>query len=194
MKANMTEMGSWKHGALLATVSAIVATSWVYAQDANVPGGSPAHKLLQLDEGEWDAEMSLFLQPGAPPLVSQCSETNELLPGGLWVISRFEGNIAGAPFSGVGMNGYDPVKKKYVGSWVDSMTPHMMTYEGDYDEASKTLTTAAQGRDPQSGEVVVYKQIARHVNENTRTFEMHAPGADGEYEKMMEIKYTRRTE
>ena len=50
-------------------------------------------------------------------------EKNELLKGGLWLISRFEGEVVGTPFTGIGTFGYDPAEKKYVGTWVDTMTP-----------------------------------------------------------------------
>jgi hypothetical protein len=125
---------------------------------------------------------------------SKGTETNELLKGGLWLVSRFEGESAGAPFTGVGTSGYDDVEKKYVGAWVDTMGPYIMTTKAEYDEASKTLTGAAEGRDPHTKKPYKAKIIARYVDDDNRVFEMHMTGDDGKQWKMMEITYRRRKE
>jgi len=179
----------------IALVVVLVGVGIAYAQEGTpIPTATDEHKLLQKDVGAWDAEMSLFIEPGAAPMVSQGTEKNELLPGGLWLISRFEGSIAGMPFSGVGTSGYDPVEKQYVGTWVDSTTPHIQMMRGDYDAETETLTGVGEGRDPETGEIVKYRVVSKYIDDDTRTFEMHAPNEDGEYWKMMEIRYKRRAE
>jgi YHS domain-containing protein len=42
-------------------------------------------------------------------LESRATEKNELLEGGLWLVTHFEGEIGGMKFSGLGIMGYDPV-------------------------------------------------------------------------------------
>ncbi len=41
--------------------------------------------------------------------------------------------------------GFDSVKKKYFGSWGDSMNSHLWTYEGTVGAASKKITLEADG-------------------------------------------------
>lgn len=150
------------------------------------------HELLKAMVGEWNAKMKLYHTPGAEPEVTECTETVELLPGGMWVTSRFEGKIMGMPFSGIGTSGYDPTEKKYIGTWVDSMSPYMQTIKGDYDAKTKTMTSISTSRNPLNGEEITYKEIGREIDDDTRTFEMHMPNEKGEYVKMMEIEYTRK--
>ena len=114
---------------------------------------------------------------------------NELLTGGMWLVSRFEGEMAGMKFACAGVSGYDPIEKKYVGTWADSMSPHLMIIKSAYDPATKTMTSTGEGREP-SGETYQAKLISCHLDDGTRTFELHM-GADGKFTKMMEIKYTR---
>ena len=83
---------------------------------------------LKNDVGTWDATLKIWPQPNAKPLESKAVEKNELLPGGQWLVSRFEGNFGGMKFVGVGTWGYDPVEKKYVGTWIDNMTPHLIDH------------------------------------------------------------------
>ena len=50
-------------------------------------------------------------------------------------------------FEGHGTETYDKGKKKYVGSWTDSMSTGLSTSEGTYDATSKTMTGWMVGPD-----------------------------------------------
>jgi hypothetical protein len=162
-------------------------------QQPGLPQATDAHKLLHKDVGTWDATMKIWMQEDGEPLESKGSETNELLPGGMWLISRYNGDFAGMPFTGVGTVGYDPVEKKYIGTWVDTISPHLTILKGDYDPETKTMTTTAEGRDFESGEVMQSRHVSRYLDDNTRTFEMHAKDRGGKERKIMEIAYKRRS-
>jgi hypothetical protein len=191
-RSNRICISSWL--ACVVAIALLAISSRTSAQDAPpMPGPTKEHELLKNGVGTWDATIKMSPQPGAEPMVSKGVEKNELI-GGMWLVSRFEGEMMGMPFSGAGTFGYDPVEKKYVGTWVDSMSPHMLTIKGDYDSATKTMTEMAEGRDPMTGQITTSKLISRQVDDDTRTFEFYAPGADGQFQKMMEIEYKRRAE
>jgi hypothetical protein len=163
-------------------------------QDPQLPQVSDQHKLLHKDVGTWDAVMKIYPQEGAQPMESKGTEKNELLPGGMWLVSQFKGEVFGMPFTGMGTIGYDPIEKKYVGTWVDSISPHLTVIKGEYDAAKKTMTSIAEGRDFQTGEVTQSKHITRFIDENTRTFEIHAKEGGEKERKVMEIQYKRRAQ
>jgi hypothetical protein len=163
-------------------------------EQAQLPQVSDQHKFLHKDVGTWDATMKIFPMEGAEPMESKATETNELLPGGMWLVSRFKGEIFGMPFSGMGTVGYDPIEKKYVGTWVDSISPHLTVMKGEYDAAKKTMTSVAEGRDFATGETTTSKHITRYIDDDTRTFEIHAKEEGGRERKVMEIQYKRRAE
>jgi hypothetical protein len=153
------------------------------------------HERLTLDVGTWDATIKCYMQgPDAEPHVSHATEVVKLMPGGLWAISDFEGQFGDTPFHGHGQSGYDPLKKKYVGTWIDSMSPSLMIFEGDYDPSTRTLTTYGKGTDPRSGKPYEAKMTTEHKNKDSRVFTMlrKSDESKGQFVKTMEISYARR--
>ena len=165
--------------------------------DGQVPGPpqpTEHHRLLKGDVGTWDAKMNVWFTPDAEPMTSQGTETNELLGNGMWLVSHFDGDIAGTPFVGLGTMGYDPLKRKYVGTWIDNVTPHLSVMEGDYDAKDKTLTMISERPGPDGRETRTVKSILKYVDADTRSFEIQVQGDDGKFWKMLETQYTRRAE
>lgn len=154
----------------------------------------PEHKLLESEAGTWDATMKFWMGPDAPPEEAQGVETNTML-GGLWLVSDFKGEFGGQPFLGHGQNGYDVAKQKYVGTWIDSMSPSIMSMEGTYDPAAKSLTMTGKMFDQMAGKEVDVRTVTVHKSADQRVFTMYVPGPSGEKGKdvkMMEITYIRR--
>jgi Protein of unknown function (DUF1579) len=151
------------------------------------------HNILQQEVGTWDAAGKMWAPGESEPMEFSGSETNEML-GGLWLISKFDGKMGDISFTGRGTTGYDPAEKKYVGTWIDSVSPYLTIMKGDYDPATKTLTMTGDMRDAGTRKILATKQTWRYIDDNTRTFEIHTPGEDGKMWKMMEIEYKRRGE
>ena len=165
----------------------VLASSLALAQMPPMPTPGPEHEILKKDLGTWDATVEMFAAPGSPPSVSKGTETVTML-GGFWQLSEFKSEMMGQPFEGRGATGYDPAKKKYVGTWVDTMTPAYYTMEGTYDPGTKTMTATMEGPDP-SGTVARTKQTTEWKDADTRVFTMYGP--DGKTAGMR-ITYNRR--
>jgi hypothetical protein len=108
--------------------------------------------------------------------------------GGFWQLTEFKSEMMGQPFEGRGATGYDPTRKKYVGTWVDTMTPGYYTTEGAYDAAAKTMTATMEGPDP-SGAVTRSRTTTEWKDPDTRVFTIYGP--DGKAVGMR-ITYKRR--
>jgi hypothetical protein len=179
---------------LVVCVGSLGAASLVRGQDGPPnPKPTAEHKLLAKDVGTWDATVKSWMGgPDSQPAVSQGVEVAKM-PGGLWLQSEFDGKFGDAEFHGCGQSGYDTKKKKYVGTWVDSMATEMMIMEGDYDTATSTLTMYAKGNGP-SGKEYDSKMTTKHEDDDTRVFTMSVKSDEtkGEYVKMLEITYKRR--
>jgi len=171
--------------ALALSLCALV-PSLALAQPAMPPPG-PEHEMLKKDVGTWDATVEMFMQAGAPPSVSKGTDTVSMV-GAFWQVDEFKSEMMGQPFEGRGATGYDPAKRKYVGTWVDSMMPGYYTTEGTYDPATKTLTAIMEGPGP-DGAIAKTKETTEWKDADTRVFTMFQP--DGK-SVMMRITYKRR--
>lgn len=169
--------------AVVSVVLSSVSFSTAVAQEPIKPG--PEHAMLKSLEGQWDA----VVQAGEEK--SKATATYKMECGGLWLVSDFRGEFGGQKFSGHGIDGYDPEKKKFVGIWVDSWTTDPMRFEGTYDEKTKTITSTAMGKGP-DGQPAKYKNTATYPDKDHQTFKMYLVGPDGKDNLMMTIEYTRK--
>jgi hypothetical protein len=115
-----------------------------YAQQ---PGAAPVekeHAFLNRFSGQWTTESEGSMGEGQPPMKCKGTMSSHML-GALWIVNELKGDMAGTPMSGLQTIGYDPVKKKYIGTWVDNMMNHLWQYEGTVDAAGKQLTLEADG-------------------------------------------------
>jgi hypothetical protein len=155
-----------------------------------MPKPGPEHALFKEAEGVWDAKVESFMAPGQPPSVSTGTETNRVGCGGLCLITDFKGSFMDTPFAGHGTETYDVGKKKYVGSWVDSMSAGLTVSESTYDAATRTMTGTMEGPD-MSGNVQKMKSVVEH-KDGQRIFTMYMALPDGKEVPGMRITYTKR--
>lgn len=167
-----------------AAVICCVAAGPSFGQDFPKPG--PEHAALKKNlEGTWDAVMDTGGQK------TKTKAVYKSICGGMWLESDFEGDLGGIPFQGHGLDGYDQTKKKHVSIWVDSMSSAPMQLEGDYNEASKTLTMTGESTGP-DGSPHKVKTVTETKDKDHFTFKMFMVQADGSEQLMFTIEYTRR--
>jgi hypothetical protein len=147
------------------------------------------HKLAEL-VGVWDATIDYMGQDGKPAQ-SKGTCIRKQPMGSFWLVDKFQAEMMGMQFSGLGTTGYDPAKKKYVGTWIDSLAPSIMVTEGGFDKTGKILTMSgmAPGFD---GKPVMNRTVTTIKDKNTHLFQMFAPGPDGKEMTMLTMTYKRR--
>jgi hypothetical protein len=130
---------------LAITVCLIVAVcSCLLAQEPQFPAPQKEHEWLKQFVGQWDSESEATAASGQPPIKCKGTMSSRML-GEFWVVSDVKGDMGGTAISAIQTIGYDPEKKKYVGTWVDSMLNHLWHYEGTVDDSGRTLTLEAEG-------------------------------------------------
>lgn len=172
------------HHHLLTGVWVLMVISIVEAQPPQ-PKPGPEHALLKQFEGTWDASVK------AGPNESKGVMVYKMDLNGLWLVSDFQGSIGPEKFQGKGLDSYDPMKKKFVGVWVDTMSTAPMIAEGSFDKAGKVLTMNSEAPDP-DGKPTKYKMVTEIKDKDSMVFTIFAPGPGGKEVGMMTIQYKRK--
>jgi hypothetical protein len=143
--------------------------------------------------GDWVIESEAMMEPGKPPIKITGTESVRSL-GGLWVLCEGGGEMPGG---GTAVNimtlGYDPARKRYVGTFVSSMMTHLWLYDGSVDAAGKILTLDAEGPGMTSeGKMAKYKDTIEIVNGDYRILRSQILLPDGTWFAFMSANYRRR--
>jgi hypothetical protein len=124
----------------------VISSSSLVAQPPANQGPTKEHEWLNQFIGQWTSQSEATIKPGQAPMTTKGRMSSRML-GKLWVVSDVSFDMDGTLMSAIQTIGYDPAKKKYVGTWVDSMMNHLWQYEGSVDETGKILTLEAEGPD-----------------------------------------------
>ncbi len=160
------------------------------------------HKLLSSLDGNWDCTVKMWMDgnTSGKPQESKSTATRKTIMGGRYVSMDVSGNMQmpgedgkmkTVQFKGMGLEGYDNVKKKFVASWIDNMGTGIEFSEGTYDPATKSFTYTSEveaipGMKTQIREVV-------KVPDNKHMILEWYENQGGQEKKTMEINYTKKS-
>jgi hypothetical protein len=147
------------------------------------------HKLV----GDWTFEAEAAMGPDQPAWKSIGAETVRSL-GGLWIVAEGKGEMPGG---GTGTSlmtlGYDTRRKRYWGTWVGSMMPHLWVYDGVLDATEKVLTLETEGPGmTEEGTMARYKDMIEFKSDDHRQLTSHVLGNDGTWQQFMTANYRRK--
>ncbi|SCZ85517.1 DUF1579 domain-containing protein [Nitrosomonas mobilis] len=152
--------------------------------------GEP-HQLFASLAGSWTTKTKEWMGPNDPPVESTGSAEMKMLLGGRFLQQEYNGQMHGQPYTGIGINGYDNILKRYVSTWMSTMGTGIFTMEGTASADGKTITLHGQHTEPGGGQMA-HRAIWKIIDKNTQTFDMYGAHHGGEEMKMMEIVYTRK--
>jgi hypothetical protein len=158
------------------------------------------HKLLGELAGTWNFVVKSWMSgdTSAKPEESKGTAVRKPIMDGRFYVLDVSGKMEmpgpdgkkkEMAFKGMGVEGYDNVKKKFYSSWVDNMGTGMMMSEGDYDPSTKTFTyngefEAIPGMKQKVREVIKINDKDHHLLE-------WYEDRNGTDTKTMEISYSR---
>ena len=135
------------------------------------------HRWLEQLKGRWRVTFDMPAADGEQPSeAAWIDETRSL--GGAWIVSEMTGIMPdGSKATNLMMLGYDPGKKRYVGSFASSVKTYLWVYEGpDFENAGRTAR---------------YQDIITIKDENTRNFSSRTQNPDGTWKPVMSSDYNR---
>ncbi|HYR60001.1 MAG TPA: DUF1579 domain-containing protein [Nitrospiraceae bacterium] len=152
--------------------------------------GEP-HKLFASLAGSWTTKTKEWMEPGKPPTESTGTAEMKMLLDGRFLQQEFTSQMMGQPFSGIGIDGYDNLRKRYVTTWIDTMGTGIFQMEGTASADGKTITLKGRHDEPGGGQMT-HRAVWKIVDSNTQTFDMYGTHKHGKEMKMLEIAYTRK--
>jgi hypothetical protein len=158
-----------------------------------LPQPQKEHEWLKRLEGTWSYEHDCSMGPGQPASKATGTETVRSL-GGLWYLCEGRGEMpGGGPATTLMTLGYDPARKRYVGTFIGSMMTHLWTYDGGLDASGKVLTLDTEGPSfTAEGKMTKYKDIIEFKGDDHRTLTSQALGDDGKWHQFMTAHYRRK--
>ena len=156
---------------------------------AGMPG--PQHKALEPLIGEWTYTAKFWIKPGAEPLMLSGRATRKMILGGRFLRDEIQNEKPAADFKGIGLTGYDNLRKKYTAAWVDSMSSGIMTSTGTASKDGKVFTFVGENIDPADGKTYKNRDVIRILGKDKHVTESYK-GVGGKEVKVMEITYVRK--
>ena len=158
------------------------------------------HKLLSSTDGSWTYNIKMWMNPdpNAAPQQSKGTATRKSVMGGRYVVMDVTGKMQmpdetgkmkDMQFKGMGVEGYDNVKQKFVSSWIDNMGTGIQFSEGTYDPATKTLTYTSE-IEMMPGVKTPVREALKLTDKDHMLLEWYETHG-GQEKKTMEIAYTR---
>jgi hypothetical protein len=160
------------------------------ADEFKMPEPTKEHAWLKQLAGEWDLDVSMQ-EPGKDVTKAKGTESARQV-GPFWIQTEVKITMMDMPMTGTLTLGYDAQKKKYTGTWIDSMSDYLWRYEGTVDESGKILTLEATGPCPmQGGKMTRFKDVIEIKDKDHHLFTSHVD-FDGKFVQMLSINYTRK--
>ncbi len=156
------------------------------------PEPQKEHQWLSQLLGEWTFEGEASMGPGMPSEKFKGIERVRSI-GGLWFLSEGEGAMpdAGAATT-LATLGYDPQKKRFVGTFIGSMMTNLWVYDGSLDASEKVLTLDTEGPGMTGdGKIAKYQDVIEIKSDNERTLTSRVQGDDGTWMQIMTMTYRR---
>lgn len=156
---------------------------------AMTPG--PEHQALATLGGAWKMTTTYWLDPSAPPEVSEGRAERRMILGGRVLEERVDGQMMGDTFQGIAQTGYDNVTGRYWATWTDDMSTGITLLYGRDDPASGQMVFEGETSDPMTGGLSPMRIESRMEGEDREVSTFFMPGPDGQMVKTMQIVYER---
>ena len=150
------------------------------------------HEWLQQLVGNWRFEAECDSGPDQPPSKITGTETVRSL-GGLWTVGEGGSQTSeGSGCSTIMTLGYDPVSKRFVGTFIAAVMTHLWPYQGNLDASGNSLILNSEGPSfTDSGKMAKYQDTIEIVNKDHRRLSSKVLDEKGEWHHFMKSDYYR---
>jgi hypothetical protein len=154
------------------------------------------HKKLNALAGSWQTQWKVWSAPGKPAGdPTKGTATFKWTMDGRFLRGTLDGEMLGQKFESEILIGYNPFRKRYESTWVNSFETALSSYTGQWaQEGDKpaTLTLTGKADDHFTGRTdVTYRAVFTFEGKDRVVEEVFGPDAAGKEFKAAEVIYTR---
>ena len=151
----------------------------------------PQQAQLKAMEGSWDTRVTMWMGP--EPTSAAGKSVNRVIMDGRFIQTDYSGDFMGEKFTGIGYTGYDNLRKKFVSTWMDSMSTGIYLTYGSYDAASATYTYVGDMPDyVDPSKTFKVRETVKIDSADQHTMQWFETRGDKPEAKTMEIVYKRQ--
>lgn len=146
-----------------------------------------ANEVFDRDVGVWDSDVEIRPAPDAAVIRQKGSYHNRRVADGRWLVVDYRSDSG---FEGHGVYGWDSVRGRYVGVWVDSTESAIARSEGTWDAATRTMTYITTAELP--GRTIRYREVMEGREDGSVVYRNFMPKPGGGEFEMIHIVSRRR--
>ncbi len=144
------------------------------------------HEWLHELRGKWEFTHDCITAPDQPPTQTTGTMTSRNV-GDSWTLLECEGETPdGGSWTGLFTLGFDPEKKRFVGTFVASMMAHLWIYDGQLEPDGKRLVLDAEGPSFDGTSMAKYQDIIEKVDRDHWILRSQMLMQDGTWKQFME--------
>jgi len=160
------------------------------AQELASPGDG--HKKLEPLVGQWKATSRFWMDPSKAPQGSVASVSRKWILGGRFIREIYVDKNPKQPFEGIGLLGYDNVRKAYIWNWLDTMATGVSSSEGTASPDGDVISFVGHQACPITGAVLKTRSKISIIDMNKNIVELFQTNINGDENRVLEIVYKRQ--
>lgn len=149
------------------------------------------HKVLEALAGKWETTMKFWMASQVEPITSSGIMESKMIFDGRFLKQKLAGSFMGRTYEGLGIMGYDNIKRLYQYFWIDNMGTGMLKSDVQYDPVTRTFTEEGEVSCPETGGQRWYRSKVTVIDDHHYTQEIFMKDTHGKEFRSMEISYTR---
>jgi hypothetical protein len=157
--------------------------------DYMTPGN--AHKILATYTGEWNWEITMWMDDSGKPQTVNITSGNQMTLGGRFLEMSQSGDMMGMRYDAKTIIGFNNASKKMELVMYTNLGTGTLYLTGDLDEKSKIANLAGYIVNPMDGTPITVRQVVKFPDNNTIIIENYDRIGDKE-KKSIQYKLTRK--
>ncbi|MGK6352181.1 DUF1579 family protein [Parapedobacter sp. DT-150] len=152
---------------------------------------SDTHQLLSIYKGDFDMEITMWMDEGQEPMVVKVISVHDTILGGRFLEMKQSGNMMGMDYHSVMTLGFNNTDEQFVMTTLTNMGTGILSLAGPWNPESRTATLIGQLTNPVSKNPIHVRQQVTFVDNDTILIQNVDREGNGAEKKSIQYKLTR---